>query len=461
MATGSVRQSATGDQDIDGLLTGVKWNASRITYNFPSSASSYPSNYGGANDEPTGFHPVSSSFKTMFRAALHQYELVANVDFVEVGASAPANISAARTSSLGNFSGYGYAPGTTPHSGDVWYSSDFSRVGDSQVLGRGTWRLVMHEIGHALGLKHGQEAGGVANTPMTVQHDYNDYSIMSYLLTRGGSASAPPDRYSLPQSLMMYDIAAVQEMYGANYRTQGGNTVYSWDPRTGQESINGAKQTVSDENKIFMTLWDGGGNDTYDLSRYTTALKIDLRPGEASTFSNAQLAITDAAHGTKAGGNVFNALLHHDDTRSLIENAHGGAAGDTIVGNQGGNTLNGGLGKDVLTGGTGKDTFVFDTRPSAANLDHIKDFKAVDDTIRLENTGTGLFTKLHPGHLHTDEFALITSSAQSVDPHAHILYDKAHGALYYDPNGGSAAGRVEFAVLDNHAALTFQDFLVV
>ena len=79
----------------------------------------------------------------------------------------------------------------------------------------------------------------------------------------------------------------------------------------------------------------------------------------------------------------------------------------------------------------------------------------------MENTDSGLFTKLSNGKLHTDEFALIKSSKGAVDTDAHILYDKAHGALYYDPNGGSASGRVEFAVLDNHTTLTFQDFLVV
>jgi serralysin len=31
---------------------------------------------------------------------------------------------------------------------------------------------------------------------------------------------------SYPQTLMMHDIAALQTMYGANYATNGGDTVY-------------------------------------------------------------------------------------------------------------------------------------------------------------------------------------------------------------------------------------------
>ena len=33
-----------------------------------------------------------------------------------------------------------------------------------------------------------------------------------------------------PQTLMMYDIAAMQHMYGANFNFNAGNTVYKWDP---------------------------------------------------------------------------------------------------------------------------------------------------------------------------------------------------------------------------------------
>ena len=545
MATGSVNQPATGDQDVDGVLSGKKWNTSQISYNFPTSASYYGSNYDGDNDEPSGFQPVSASFQAMYQDALKQYASVANVTFTEVGAASASNISVARTNTLGaNFS-YGYNPGSAQRAGDDWFTSDLTELGDSEVIGGSAWRNILRQIGHSVGLKNGETTGGPANTAMTEDHDDEDYAIMSLRRTKGGSTDAEPGNKGNPQSLMIYDIAALQAMYGANYTTQSGNTVYSWNPTTGQESINGVAQTAPGADVIYQTVWDGGGADTYDLSKYTTAVTIDLRPGEASTFSQTQLAVTDGATGAKAGGNVFNALLYHNDTHSLIENAKGGSAADTIEGNQaanlidggrgadimagyagndtyivdnagdkviesagaangtdtiessvsikllaanveklvltgssslsgtgntlantitgnaGANTLDGGLGDDIVTGGAGKDTFFFNTKPSAANLDHIKDFKPVDDTIKLENTGAGLFTKLASGHLHSDAFALIKSSKDTVDPDAHILYDKAHGALYYDPNGGSASGRVEFAIIDDHATLTFQDFLVV
>ena len=72
------------------------------------------------------------------------------------------------------------------------------------------------------------------------------------------------------QSYMINDIAALQYMYGANFGTNAGNTTYTWNPTTGEMSINGTGQGASTANKIFMTLWDGSGTDTYDFSNYTT-----------------------------------------------------------------------------------------------------------------------------------------------------------------------------------------------
>uniref|UniRef100_UPI00195366F3 M10 family metallopeptidase C-terminal domain-containing protein n=1 Tax=Streptococcus pneumoniae TaxID=1313 RepID=UPI00195366F3 len=67
----------------------------------------------------------------------------------------------------------------------------------------------------------------------------------------------------------MDDIAAIQAMYGANFATHAENTVYSFSPTTGEEFINGVGQGEPGANRVFLTIWDGGGNDTYDFSNYT------------------------------------------------------------------------------------------------------------------------------------------------------------------------------------------------
>lgn len=233
------------------------------------------------------------------------------------------------------------------------------------VAGNYAWHTHLHELGHALGLKHGHESDVYGATP--AQYDSIEYSVLSYRAyvgaDTGGSYSY--EQFGAPQTFMMGDIAALQEMYGADFTTNSGNTVYKWTPGSGATFVNGAVGISPGANRIFATIWDGGGKDTYDLTAYTTALKVDLRPGKASTFSIDQLAWLDGGpNGGFAAGNVFNALLYRGDTRSLIENVKGGSAGDAITGNQatnvlwgyaGNDTLNGDTGNDVLYGGSGSD----------------------------------------------------------------------------------------------------------
>lgn len=137
----------------------------------------------------------------------------------------------------------------------------------------------------------------------------------------------------------------------------------------------------------------------------------------------------------------------------------GNSLDNTIIGNSGANKLNGGLGSDVLTGGAGQDTFLFTNSPGARNLDHITDFKVGEDTIALDNAVFKALT--HTGTLAEHAFAAITDATQTVSSDTHILYDKSHGALYYDADGGSETGRIKIAVIDNHASLTFQDIQIV
>ena len=117
---------------------------------------------------------------------------------------------------------------------------------------------------------------------MPHDHDLVEYSVMSYRSYVGASKSAYTNGTgSFPQTLMMYDIAAIQALYGANYNSNGDDTTYHWDPNSGEFFINGEGQGTPIGNRAFMTLWDGGGHDTYDFSNYGTDLNVDLQPGAA------------------------------------------------------------------------------------------------------------------------------------------------------------------------------------
>jgi serralysin len=229
--------------------------------------------------------------------------------------------------------------------GDVWFGN---RHGfDQPRLGTYQFVVAIHELGHALGLKHPHESWNGFG-PMPLEWDSLEFTVMSYRSKPGGSVNTGYTNgvFDYPQGWMMLDIAALQAMYGADYGHLAGDTRYAWDPATGETFIDGAGRGQpggnwpwGGTNKVFLTIWDGGGVDTYDLSAYANGVAVDLAPGGHSRLSAEQLAVLDTRDGTLARGNVYNALLHEGNTASLVENAVGGAGADTLSGNVAANWL--------------------------------------------------------------------------------------------------------------------------
>ncbi|MDB5903281.1 MAG: peptidase [Betaproteobacteria bacterium] len=339
---------SSGDQDIDGVLVGRKWAVSSLSYSFPASAAFYEAGYG--NGEPlNNFEVLNPTQQAAVRTVLRGYAAVANVTFTEVAETSSAHADLRYASSDAPGTAWAYYPATASYGGDSWYNNSTGWY-DSPVKGTYAYETFLHETGHALGLKHAQEAPAVSGA-----HDSMEYTVMTYHSYVGqvGTDGYTNGAWSFAQSLMMLDIAAVQYLYGANYATNSGNTTYTWSPATGELSIDGVAQGAPIGNRVFMTMWDGGGTDTYDFSSYTTGVAADLHAGAWSTLATAQLAYLGDGH--YAAGNVANSLLHDGDLRSLIENATGGAGNDTLTGNELANTLVGNAGDDLLFGDSGND----------------------------------------------------------------------------------------------------------
>ncbi|KQT61510.1 hypothetical protein ASG52_01070 [Methylobacterium sp. Leaf456] len=137
----------------------------------------------------------------------------------------------------------------------------------------------------------------------------------------------------------------------------------------------------------------------------------------------------------------------------------GNALGQIIAGNASSNVIDGRGGNDTLTGGSGKvaDTFVFSTALGTGNVDRITDYSAADDTIQLSKA---IFTALSGGALASSAFKDLSAVDAKVDADDRILYDKAMGALFYDADGSGSKAAVQFAILDNKAAIAAADFFV-
>jgi serralysin len=350
----------SGDASIDGLLGGHHWDERALVYAFPDEAS----DYAAGTPERADFLAATSQMRAQLLKVLGDFADVSGLSFTETTSPLFATLRFGMTKQEGNLAGTGYAP-DDEQGGNLWIDRDYATASSPFRLGTFDYNLLTHELGHILGLKHPHDTDGTHGNDVAVPYDRDshEFSVMSYRSYIGASLGARNGEGSYQQSLMMDDIAALQHLYGADFTTRSGATTYRFDPLTGEMFIDGVGQGAPAANKIFRTIWDGGGEDTYDFSNYGTNLRVSLEPGGWSTLSHAQLA--DLGDGHFARGNLANARLFEGDPRSLIENAKGGTGHDWITGNQVRNVLSGnggddhliGLaGEDLLTGGLGRDT---------------------------------------------------------------------------------------------------------
>jgi len=365
------RTVRSGNLDVDGLLMDYQWvRGSNLFFGFPVSRSQWTgyTPFNGTDNEPITSIGLNSRQQIVATAALRQIEgLVEGLSFsrapAEADADGRADIRFGTTNEIETAQAYTpYAASTVNGqstagdvAGDVWFSY---RYGDYEnpVAGDYAYYTFLHEIGHAVGLNHPHD-GEVYGT-VSAKYDNMNYTVMTYRSYEGMGIEAPfhNEDFGYPQTYMLLDIAALQFMYGADFTFNAGNTTYTWSPFGGEFYINGTLTLDPGANKIFMTLWDGGGIDTYSFWQYNTAVKVDLEPG-AWTITTAQQRV-NLGDGHSADGNIANAWLYQGDTRSLIENAEGGSGDDILMGNQAANTLRGSEGNDTLDGRTGADLMI-------------------------------------------------------------------------------------------------------
>ena len=423
--------------DYTGLLSGSYWGGIEVTgkptivtYSFPATAPGYIATLGDANLTPaalasyTGFDPAEQA---LARTALAEWGNASGLIFIEV---APGNgdINFQKLDFTGTV--YAGAGGIAYRPFGAWdffsypnFTSDLDGAGDVFMNSTiaVTYGTLLHEIGHALGLKHPTEAWTqYAALPPVVHQvwtvDDPTLTIMSELAGGTGHLTA-------------IDIQAIQSIYGT--QAQDGTQVAFWAWNAGTQTLTQTGFATNDvirgssvrdvmnggtgDDALFGladadTLNGGAGNDSLnggagsdrmaggagdDLYFFTTGdtMTEAVNSGIDTVYASVtvtlaanqeNLSLFGAAKVTGTGNGLANQIFANGAGNTL----RGLAGNDYIVGSTGLDTLTGGAGSDSVFGQAGADRFVFaayaDFGPANA-LDSIGDFSQADgDKISLQ-----------------------------------------------------------------------------
>jgi hypothetical protein len=394
----------TGNNSIDSLVYS-SWADSahtpvQLSYSFMTQVPS-----DASEDDARGFKAMTADQQQAARDAMAKWASVANIVFTQVGSN--GDIQLATNNQGSQSSGYAYLPnGSSP---TYLFTNNRDTFNTDFTAGTYGPTVLMHELGHTLGLKHPGDydsTGSSIDGPFLPEStDNGDYTVMSYNVNSGYNLEG---KYNITP--MLYDIQAIQYLYGANMTYHAANDTYAYFSLSAPQCI-----------------WDAGGTDQLDFSACSTAVVINLNAGSFSSttqgFNNISIAYNVTIEQAVAGSGGSTIICNN--------------AGDLITGGAGADTITEGGGSDTINAGGGSDTVIFGARLASFTL--VRTSAGLVVTGEGSDTLTGVETlQFSDGSYSVSDIPLLNKAIADQSAQVGHAFSLALGANAFTSDNGSA-----------------------